>query len=68
MSWGRWFRRVLVHSDDDDWPEEAELEAEGLRDQGGGLVDRLSRGRAVLVQPGFPAAGDLDPLGALPCR
>src|ERR1039457_5903464 len=28
------------------------------------LVGRLSGGCAVLVEPGFPAAGDLDPFGA----
>jgi hypothetical protein len=55
----------VVQADDDDRPGEAELPAEGARETGGGPVDRLSGGCAVLVQPGFPPGGDPDPLGAV---
>jgi hypothetical protein len=46
-------------------PVQAALPAEGSRKAGSRLVGRLSRSRGVLVQPGFPAAGDPDPLGAV---
>jgi hypothetical protein len=58
------FPRV-VEADDDDRAEQDVIGAVGAGEEGGGLVDRLAGGGAVLVEPRFPASGDLDPLGAV---